>query len=75
MADKLMYTSPMMICKITHSVDFNKWLKRLNTQLNERTNQNSQNVTKVVKSTIKKRDFKTLGTSKIIVHFPLSLSD
>ena len=28
-------TSSMMIHKITHSVDFNKWLKRLSTQLNK----------------------------------------
>ena len=32
-------TSPMSIHKITPSVDYN-WLKRLNTQLNEPTNQN-----------------------------------
>ena len=36
MTDKLMYhcTSPMMIQKITSSVDLNYWLKRLNAQLN-----------------------------------------
>ena len=38
MTDKSMY---MMILKITLSVDKNWWLKRLNTQLNESTNQNS----------------------------------
>ncbi len=36
MVDKLIYTSP--INKIT--VDYNLWLKRLNTQLNEQTNKN-----------------------------------
>ena len=30
------------------SVDYNQWLKRLDTQLNELTNQNSIKVTKVV---------------------------
>ena len=29
---------PMMIHKITSSVDYNLWSKRLNTQLNESTN-------------------------------------
>ena len=37
-----------MIHKINSSVDYNKWLKRLSTQLNEPTNQNSIKVTKVV---------------------------
>ena len=32
------YTSPMIIHKITPSVDYNKWLKRLDTQLNDPTN-------------------------------------
>ena len=40
MANKLMYTTNMMIHKITPSVDYNKCLKRLDTQLNESTNQN-----------------------------------
>ena len=31
----------MIIHKINSSVDYNYWLKRLNTQLNEQTNQNS----------------------------------
>ena len=48
-ADKLMY---MMI---TPSVDFNQWLKRLET--NEPTNQNSIKVPKVVKPTNKKTLF------------------
>ena len=42
MADKLMYiTSSMMIYKIPPSVDYNKWMKRLDTQLNKPTNLNS----------------------------------
>ena len=39
MADKLMYI-PMIINKIIPSVDYKYWLKRLNTQLNNPTNQN-----------------------------------
>ena len=38
MADKLMYIPPMMIHKIIQYVDKNKWLKRMNTELNESTN-------------------------------------
>ena len=42
----------MMIHKITNSVDYNKWLKRMETQLNEPTNQNSiPKVPKVLKPT------------------------
>ena len=41
----------MMINKITSSVDYNKWLKRFNTQLNKSTDQNSIEVPKVVKPT------------------------
>ena len=37
----------MIIHKITHSVDYNYWLKRLDNQLNEATNQNSIKVPKV----------------------------
>ena len=39
----------MMIHKITPSVDYNKWLKRLDTQHNELTNQISPKVPKDVK--------------------------
>ena len=53
MADKLC-TSQMMIHKITPSVDYNKWLKRLDAQLNEPTNQISIIVPKVAKQTNKK---------------------
>ena len=38
----------MLIHKITPSVDYNYWLKRLDTQLNKTTNQNSLEVPKVV---------------------------
>ena len=47
MADKLMYIPN----NDTPSVDNNKWLKRLDTQLIEATNQNLTKVPKVVKST------------------------
>ena len=46
MADKWMYIS--MAHKITPSVDYNQWLKRLNTQFNNATN---HNLVKVVKPT------------------------
>ena len=62
----------MMIQKITSFVDFNQWLKRLDTQPNELINQiqlKSPNL-----STNKKSEFKTLGTSIInSTLFPLSL--
>ena len=44
----------MMIHKITPFEDYNQWLKRLNTELNEPTNKKSRKVTKVVKPTNKK---------------------
>ena len=45
----------MMIHNNYPSIDYNKWLKRLNdTQLNEQTNKNSSKVPKVVKLTNKK---------------------
>ena len=40
--------------KITLSVDYNYWLKRLDTHINEPTNQNSIKNTKVAKPTNKK---------------------
>ena len=48
MADKLMYILNEELHKITPSVDYNSWLKCLDTQLNESTNQNSLKVPKVV---------------------------
>ena len=43
----------MMIHKITPYVDYNLWLKRLDTQLNESADQNSLKVLKVAKQTKK----------------------
>ena len=43
-----------MIYKITPFVDYNKWLKRLDTQPNKGTNKNSVKVPKVVDTTNKK---------------------
>ena len=51
--------------KFTPFVDYNLWLKRLDDQPNEPTNQYSIKVPKVVRPTNKKRFHKTLGTSKI----------
>ena len=45
----------MIIHKITPFVDYNEWLKRLDTQLNEQTNQNLIKVPKIVEPTNKKR--------------------
>ena len=42
----------MMENKITPIVDFNQWLKRLGTQLNEPTNQNSIKVVKPMNKTL-----------------------
>ena len=53
----------MIINKITPSLDYNYWLNRLETYLNESTNQNSIKVPKVVKPTNKNKSHKTLGTS------------
>ena len=41
----------MMIHKIPSIVGYNYWLKRIDTQLNELTNQNSVKVPEVVKLT------------------------
>ena len=41
----------MMINKITSTVDYNVWLKRLGTELNEPTNLNFHKIPKVVKPT------------------------
>ena len=51
MTDILLYF-PNYDTKITPSVDYNFELKRLDTQLNESTNQNSIKVPKVVKQTL-----------------------
>ena len=44
----------MMIHKFTSSVDYNQWLERFDTQLNETTKQNSIEVPKVIVPTNKK---------------------
>ena len=53
MADKKMYI-PNEDTKNYPSVDYNNWLKSLETQLNEPNNQNSVKVLKVVKPISKK---------------------
>ena len=55
----------MMIPKIPSSIDYNFWLKRFNTQLNESSNQSLLKVSKVVNTMKKKTLLKTLGTSVI----------
>ena len=61
MADKLLYI-PIDDTKITPSVDHNKWLKRLDTQLNEPTNQNSRKVPKSqLNQRVRKRYCKNFG--------------
>ena len=80
MADKqIIY--PMMILKNYH-LDYNSWLKRLDTQLIEPINQNSIKVHKEVKQTNKKNSlpcikdqlmtsyYKILGTS--VINSPMS---
>ena len=66
MGYKLTY-NPNNDTQITPSVDYNQWLKRLNTQLNELTNKNSMKVPKVVSQQIKKRYYKTLVASVLSV--------
>ena len=54
MADKLMYI-PNDDTQVTPSVGYNQWLKHLDTQLNDSTNQNEIKVPKVVKPTNKNK--------------------
>ena len=54
MFDKLIYIPNDDTHKITHLEDYNFWLKSLDTQFSEPINQNSIEVTKVVKPTDKK---------------------
>ena len=54
----------MMIHKFTPSVNYNKWLKRLDTQLNETTNQNSINLPKVGNQRIRNVIIKLWGLIK-----------
>ena len=60
MADKLTDIY-MMIYKIIPSVDYNQWLKRLDIQLNELTDQNSKIVPKVRVPTNTKTFFINFG--------------
>ena len=62
----------MRIHKIPSLVDYNFWMKHLDTQPNKSTNQNSFKVLKVVKPTNKKTLLKTLGTS--VINIPIFLS-
>ena len=63
---------PNDVTKINLSVDYNRWLKRLDAQLNEPTNQNLIKVSKVVKAKEKKRFYKTLRTRVINSPMPSS---
>ena len=72
MSEKFMYILAMIIHKILFFVDYNKWLKRLDTQLNNLTNQSLIKVPKVVEPTIRKCYYKTLGT-RVNSPMPLSL--
>ena len=53
MAENVIYI-PIVDTQNTPSVDYNQWLKRLDIQRNEPTNNNSLNVPKIVKPTNKK---------------------
>ena len=59
-----------MIHKTTPSLDYNLWLKRSETQLNELTNKNSIKVSKVTGPTNKNRYDKILWTS--LINMPMS---
>ncbi len=50
MANKLMYIPN--VHNIAPSLDYNQWLKLLNTQPNETAHQNSIKVSKIVKKTL-----------------------
>ncbi len=65
MANKLMYIPNNDINKINPSIDYNYWLKHLDTQLNVPTNQSSIKVLKLLSQPIRKYIYKTLGTSVI----------
>ena len=56
----------MIIHKIIHSVDYNYWLKRLDTQPIEATNQNQIKEPKVVIPTNKKRYYKTMSSPYLV---------
>ena len=54
-------TSPIVIHKITPSVDYYYWLKRLDTKLNDPTNKHSMEVPKVAKPMNKKTLLSNFG--------------
>ena len=58
-----------MIQKVPSYVDYNYWLKRLDTQYNESTNHKFLKVPEVVNQTNKKMLFKTLVTN--VINSPL----
>ena len=60
-----LYTSPIINDIITPSVDYNQWLERLNTQVDEPIIQNSIKVPEVIIHRIRKLYCNTLGTSVI----------
>ena len=66
MGNKLMYIPNVYTLK-TASVDYSQWLKRLDTELKESANQNSNS--KAVRPT-NKTYYKTLGTS--VIDIPIS---
>ena len=55
----------MMFHKITHSVDYNQWLKRMNTHLNNLSIKIQSKSFKLLKQQTIKRYYKTLGTSVV----------
>ena len=58
-------TSPLIIHQITTSLDYNQWLKRLDTQLKYPTNQN------LLKVPIVPTNYKSLGIS--VINSPMSV--
>ena len=62
----------MMIYKINPSVNYNQWLKRFDNQLKEPTNQSLIKVPKSLIQRIRKRYYKTLGTT--VINSPMSTS-
>ena len=69
MADKLIYI-PNDYTQITSFLDLIYCLKRLNTQLDKPTNRNSEKKSPKMLSQIRKRYYKSLGTS--VINSPLS---
>ena len=72
MDDKLILKIPMMINKITHSVDSIYWFKSLDTASLKPTNQNSIKVPKVFEKTKLSCYFKTETLGTIAIYSPMS---